>query len=396
MARALSQADTHAPAANRALTCLALIFITGCGHQDREVVVKERVLVAQPASLRQGPGDVVIASETQSATASPGTAAYNSGEEAAFFYRDLEPYGAWIDVEEYGPCWQPHDLAPGWRPYTVGHWEFTDDAGWLWLSDEPFGWCCYHYGRWTFTTRFGWCWVPGRDWASAWVVWRHGSGHVGWAPMPAVGFGVSVGVEIAEPPHWAFSFVEEKYMLDVILRERIVPVTRNVTLIKMTQNITRYDVVNGRVVNRGVDVKAIERRVGRPVPRRKLAEVADPKSVGLRGDQIGVYRPKLPSRSAARQSASGGQRPAQFVPVAPQRAEAAPQLEARRRALEEYHERLRAEMERRHASELGSVPAGRAREQLLATHAAERSAFEEHRMRAREARTATPRQLRLK
>jgi hypothetical protein len=374
------------------LVYLAAFFITGCSHQSREVVVRERVMVAEPASLRQGPGDAVMMSETRSTTVSPGTPAFDSEEDAAFFYKDLEPYGAWIEVEEYGPCWQPRDLAPDWRPYTVGHWDFTDDAGWLWMSDEPFGWCCFHYGRWAFTARFGWCWVPGRDWAAAWVVWRHGSGHIGWAPMPPVGVGVSVGVEIAEPPHWAFSFVEEKYILDVHLRERIVPVTRNVTLIKMTQNITRYEVVNGRVVNHGVDVRTIERKIGRPIPRRKLVEVADPKSVGLRGDRIGVYRPKVPPRSA-RQS-SGRPRPPQFIPAAPQRAEAAPELAARLRAQEEYHERLRTEMERRHASELASIPPGRAREQLLATHAAERRAVEEHRVRAIEARKSRPRQVR--
>ena len=65
------------------------------------------------------------------------------------FYRKLEPYGAWRESADYGYVWQPRAAqSRNWRPYTDGRWAYTD-AGWTWVSDEPFGWATYHYGRWT-------------------------------------------------------------------------------------------------------------------------------------------------------------------------------------------------------------------------------------------------------
>lgn len=300
--------------------------------------------------------------------------AYDTQDEAEYFYNDLAPYGQWIQVTEYGPCWQPYGYPPDWRPYTLGHWEYTDDAGWLWLSDEPFGWCCYHYGRWAFVASFGWCWVPGREWSAAWVEWRYGGGYVGWAPLPPAGFGISIGVQIGEPPDWAFCFVEERYMTDVHIRERIEPVTRNVTLINITKNVTKFEVVNGRVINRGVDVNVIEKATGIRVARRRLADVADPRSIGLRENRVNVYRPRLLTRPAARP-----QQPR--FSQSPTRMQTPAELEARYRQVAEYHQRLVADMVQRHQRELQSPPPGWTRERLLAQQALEREAFEEQRQR---------------
>ncbi|MGA8294510.1 MAG: DUF6600 domain-containing protein, partial [Rhodoplanes sp.] len=49
-----------------------------------------------------------------------------------------------------------------------GHWAYTDDWSWYWVSDEPeaqWGWVAYHYGRWIFDDALGWCWVPGDEWS---------------------------------------------------------------------------------------------------------------------------------------------------------------------------------------------------------------------------------------
>src|SRR5207248_814128 len=101
------------------------------------------------------------------------------------FYTKLEPYGAWLETSDYGYVWQPRqaESSRSWRPYTTGRWVYTD-AGWTWISEEPFGWATYHYGRWTRLGGVGWVWVPGNQWAPAWVSWRKSNDYVGWAPLP--------------------------------------------------------------------------------------------------------------------------------------------------------------------------------------------------------------------
>src|SRR5207244_8654098 len=66
------------------------------------------------------------------------------------FYTKLEPHGEWLETADYGYVWQPREAesSRSWRPYTNGRWVYTD-AGWTWISEEPFGWATYHYGRWT-------------------------------------------------------------------------------------------------------------------------------------------------------------------------------------------------------------------------------------------------------
>ena len=328
------------------LVILALGVLGGCEPPPaREVVVREEVVVERPASSAQTPGDFIPGPATSVATTAPVSQSpyYSTQEVAAYFYNDLAPYGRWINVADYGACWQPYDTPPGWRPYTLGYWALTDDYGWFWLSDEPFGWCCYHYGRWAFVAGYGWCWVPGEVWGAAWVVWRYGGGYCGWAPLFP---GVEIGFEIAEPPPWCWVFVEERFLTDVRLREHIEPVTRNVTLINVTKNITRYETANGRLVNRGPEIRAIERAIGRPLPRFKVTEAPDPRSTGIRGNQIAVYRPRLPVRPpAARQPAEREPRNAVREPPAPR--PQPPSALNRARVRRRWHERFRHFLNRR-------------------------------------------------
>jgi hypothetical protein len=245
------------------------------------------------------------------------------------------------------------------------------------------------------------------------VVWRWGGGYVGWAALPPVrrggGVSVAVDIEVGEPPFWAFSFCEERFLTEVNLRERIVPVTRNVTLVNVTKNVTKVEVVNGRVINRGVDVREIERVSGRRVPRFRVREVSDRRQAGVRGNEIAVYRPTLPPRrerpvrpaqaQAARARAEGARTAGAAVPAArrPSRFEPTPprsltpsQVEAQRRESERYHARLAAEMAERHRRELQNVPAGPARERLLAEQERERRAFAVQRRRELAAWEARP------
>ncbi|HXT41808.1 MAG TPA: DUF6600 domain-containing protein, partial [Candidatus Angelobacter sp.] len=93
------------------------------------------------------------------------------------FYEPLTPLGEWVVIGSYGRCWRPARVEAGWRPYCNGKWQRTD-AGWYWVSDEPWAWATYHYGRWDFTDQYGWYWVPQTQWAPAWVSWHSGGGYV--------------------------------------------------------------------------------------------------------------------------------------------------------------------------------------------------------------------------
>ena len=87
------------------------------------------------------------------------------------FQYALEPYGEWRPHPRFGEIWVPARVPPDWRPYQYGHWVYTDDWGWYWVSDEQeadWGWVTFHYGRWAFEPPYGWFWVPGDEWAPAW------------------------------------------------------------------------------------------------------------------------------------------------------------------------------------------------------------------------------------
>jgi hypothetical protein len=120
------------------------------------------------------------------------------------FVYALEPYGRWIRHRRFGEVWVPADLPRDWRPYEYGHWVYTDEWGWFWVSDpeeEDWGWIAFHYGRWAFERGLGWFWVPGDEWAPAWVDWRYGDGYVGWAPLPPDPY---IAVYEADPLFWVF------------------------------------------------------------------------------------------------------------------------------------------------------------------------------------------------
>src|SRR5438067_4762688 len=168
------------------------------------------------------------------------------------FYNALEPHGEWLEVSDYGYVWHPNGVGRDWRPYTEGHWVFTD-AGWTFVSDEPWAWATYHYGRWISLADEGWVWVPDTEWAPAWVSWRRSEKYVGWAPLPPearfrrdVGFSKWVDSYYDIGPE-NYVFVEKRRFGSRRLRTVIVEQRQNVTLITETENVTqityRRDVV---------------------------------------------------------------------------------------------------------------------------------------------------------
>jgi len=169
---------------------------------------------------------------------------------ASDFYEPLTPHGEWVVVGTYGRCWRPGHVARDWRPYAEGYWQNTD-AGWYWVSDEPWAWATYHYGRWNFTDQYGWYWVPQTVWSPAWVSWHSGGGYIGWAPL------YPSGVVVISPQ--AYVFVEERHFTEPVRRSTVV--VNNATLIGKT------------VISQAPSPTVIEKASGRKVqaiPAREL------------------------------------------------------------------------------------------------------------------------------
>jgi hypothetical protein len=236
-----------------------------------------------------------------------------------FFYNNLSG-GNWIEVGDYGYGWQP-DVAvsdSSWRPYSDGYWAYTD-VGWTWVSYEDFGWATYHYGRWARLADYGWVWFPGSDldWGPAWVSWRTGGDHIGWAPLPPRGPGVvyegqpiggRVDIDFDIGPAY-YNFVDVRYIGEPVLRSRIVAQSENVTYINQTVNVTNITYENKVVYNYGPDYNVLSARSSRPIQRLRLEREANvdvtaaAKSGGLtkvQGDRLVVGAPMTIKKSAAR------------------------------------------------------------------------------------------------
>ncbi len=198
----------------------------------------------------------------------------------SFFYDALEPYGDWMQTADYGYVWHPHDVDANWRPYTAGNWAYTD-AGWTWVSTEPFGWATYHYGRWANLDREGWVWVPDTEWAPAWVSWRDNDRYVGWAPLPPEArFEVNVGFKGWVDSYYdigptAYSFVAVRDFGSPHLREVVVEPRQNITIINETRNITQITSNRNVIVNEGPRFDVVSRASAQPIRRLRLERQVD-------------------------------------------------------------------------------------------------------------------------
>jgi hypothetical protein len=220
----------------------------------------------------------------------------------SYFYNELEPYGVWISYRPYGYVWIPRDVGYGWRPYTRGHWAWTD-YGWTWVSVERWGWVAFHYGRWGWDRRLGWFWVPDIVWGPAWVAWRWGDAHIGWAPLPpGVPFvpGRGFGPHRWDIPgdHW--NFVHGRYFLDRGLDRWVLPVERNVTIINVTSLRVNVDVRNNHVYNEGVDLDHVRRSTNRTVERLSLKDANQAGEAKQVGRDLVIYKPEIKRNEAAK------------------------------------------------------------------------------------------------
>lgn len=186
-----------------------------------------------------------------------------------FFYDNLTPHGSWYVSSQYGRVWQPSVYRSDWNPYYDGHWEYTD-YGWTWVSDYDWGSVPYHYGTWVLDVRYGWVWVPGYTWAPAWVVFRTGNDYCGWAPVPP---GWSLGASINLGPS-AFVFVSTRDFLSPRIGHVVLSPARTRVVVQQTRIINNITIQNNVVVNRGPDVRAVERATHRRVVQQPIERVA--------------------------------------------------------------------------------------------------------------------------
>ena len=222
------------------------------------------------------------------------------------FYTKLEPHGEWRETSDYGYVWQPREAeqSRNWRPYTNGHWVYTD-AGWTWVSDEPFGWATYHYGRWTRLRNIGWVWVPGDEWAPAWVSWRKSDEYVGWAPLPPEArFDRRSGIHNWSDSYYdvgpdQYSFVATKEFGGERIQRSVVPSERNITIINQTTNVTNITYSNTTVVNQGPNYDELRTRTQQPIQRLRLERevnvninVGEPRPI-VRGEVLVIPAPLI-------------------------------------------------------------------------------------------------------
>ena len=239
------------------------------------------------------------------------TVQYNSGEPAyanvgyETFYRELSPYGRWIDYPGYGYVWIPNAEA-GFRPYASGgHWVYTD-YGWTWVSTYSWGWAPFHYGRWLYEEGYGWIWVPGQEWAPAWVTWGHSGGYYGWAPLaPNVHAGVSASWT---PPAHYWNFVPAQHITQVNVNNYVTNTTTNVTVVNnitknvtiINNNVTNNNITNNNINNKSVTVynmgparNDVEKAVNHPIQPLKLSESKQPGAASMSNNQLVVYKPRV-------------------------------------------------------------------------------------------------------
>lgn len=270
-------------------------------HQKQELEQREAQLTAREQALNQQstPGRESAVPERVRGAATE----RESPSSYTMFYTKLEQYGDWIETDDYGYVYRPREATSGqWRPYTNGHWIYTD-AGWTWISEEPFGWATYHYGRWTRLRGVGWVWVPGDEWAPAWVSWRKGGDYVGWAPLPPEAqFDRRSGIHNWSDSYYGvgpdqYVFVPARQFGELRVDRAIVPEERNLTIVNLTTNVTNITYGSTTIVNEGPGYDELGAQSAQPIARLRLQRQMrlgdeNPRAV-VRGEVIEIPAPVI-------------------------------------------------------------------------------------------------------
>lgn len=203
--------------------------------------------------------------------------AHAASVQISFFYDRLAPHGTWVAHGRYGYVFVPA-VRSGWRPYVNGHWVYTSEYGWYWVSDEPFAWAVYHYGRWAYDPVYGWIWVPGNVWGPAWVTWRYGGGHVGWAPIGPHDAGYVYGTpDYYDPPIVeAWVFVPERRFVAVDVARYVTPIIEINLFLGRSRERHHVRYRNGRAYNPFLPRERVTKIVNKQVNVYNITNVNDP------------------------------------------------------------------------------------------------------------------------
>ncbi len=228
---------------------------------------------------------------------SPSSAKAQYGDEVSLetFYEELSPYGVWINDPQYGRVWRPDVDQDEFRPYySRGRWEMTK-YGNTWVSDYDWGWAPFHYGRWLHSGRRGWLWVPGTQWGPAWVSWRSGGGHYGWAPL---GPGMNINLSISRIPDYYWVFVPQRsiYYNSYPRYDR----RRNVNIYHNTVIINNTYVYNRHRYYTGPRAEEIRRITRQPVTIHDVRNQGPGRYVNTRNNRPEVDRGSVQSPRPSR------------------------------------------------------------------------------------------------
>jgi len=181
-------------------------------------------------------------------------------------------------------------------------------------------------------------------------------------------------------PALSWCFVPESRLMDRRVGSRIEPVERNVRILNRTRFAMRFEELNGKPVNRGIDVDEIQRGAGHRIERERVVAVKDPgRGRGPSTGPIEVFQPELQPtrRGEAPPRARGRDRAQVDNPGVAQRAE------AERRRLERALEEERTQLEQRQAAEMRAPTGPPQRAEVQRRHAEERRQFQEFSERQR-------------
>ena len=214
----------------------------------------------------------------------------------AFFEESLAADGVWLWHSTYGRVWRPHQIGPEWRPYMYGRWAYTNEYGWIWVSQERWGWVVYHYGHWVWTSEYGWVWVPRDMWAPSWVEWCYGKGYVGWSPMPPDPFwtdGYYYGSWDCSSPRYSsrWVYVSESNFLSANVSAHVVASAQVAVVARGTTNVTNYARGREGMVNRSIDVTKLQAVTGKAVRPVRIVQSSQPGPMRLGAQELTIFKP---------------------------------------------------------------------------------------------------------
>lgn len=181
---------------------------------------------------------------------------------------------------------------PPYVPYTNGQWVNTD-AGWYFKAATPYEEVSHHYGRWVYSPALGWLWVPGRVWSPAWVDWRENDDYIAWTPIPPSVYIINNVIIVPPIAVERYVIVQNRYFCEPGVYKYMYKENKNKIMIKEWRRIDGVTVMNKTVINKGPDIKVIEKVSGKHFESYKVNKVKNIKDVKYSDKEMNVFSPEF-------------------------------------------------------------------------------------------------------